>query len=98
VPISFKIDKQGMYLEGADRVELVPGANRDYELTFRPKRTGKFRASLIFTSEKLGEFWYDMKMTSLDPMPIVCELMQAQVGWYANNPFDVHLAIVSASL
>ena len=70
-----------MYLEGADRVELKAGAKLDYELAFRPKRTGKFRASLIFTNEQLGEFWYDLKMSSLDPMPVKRDTMQAQVGW-----------------
>lgn len=68
---------------------------------------GKWRGSLIFVNEDIGEFWYDLKLLSVDPLPIQAGILEAEVGRYAThtitftNPigelahFRVHLSNTS---
>jgi hypothetical protein len=41
-----------------------------------------FSQSLIFVNDDIGEFWFDLKLTSVDPMPIQAGVLQCEVGRY----------------
>ena len=40
---------------------------------------------MIFTNEEIGEFWYDIKLNSLEPLAVEMDPIEAQVGKYENN-------------
>lgn len=72
--------KCGLYLEGEEKIEIGARAQANYELKFAPKQVGRFRGSLIFFNEDVGEFWYDLKLSSDDPQPVQADLIEAEVG------------------
>ena len=78
--VVLNVFKQGPYLEGASSVEIEPNEKLKYELNFSPKQVGKFRGSLIFQNDDVGEFWYDLKLTALDALPIVLDTIECEVG------------------
>lgn len=80
--MQFRVLKNGPFLEGEDTVEIGPKDKFDYELRFKPIQVGKFRGSLIFLNEETGEFWYDLRLISTDPIPIQAEPVEAEVGRY----------------
>ena len=40
-------------------------------------------SSLIFLNEEFGEFWYELKLTGVDSLPIELEPIEAELGKYA---------------
>ena len=44
-----------------------------------------FLSSLIFMNDEIGEFWYDLKLISLDPLPFQFDPIEVQVGKYEDN-------------
>lgn len=80
--MEFKVLKNGPFLEGEDKIEILPKQQYDYQLKFSPCQVGKFRGSLIFLNEETGEFWYDLKLTAIDPLPVAIEPVEAEVGRY----------------
>lgn len=78
--LSFQVLKCGQYLEGDDTIEIEANQKFNYELLFKPKQVGHFRGSLIFVNDEIGEFWYDLKLSSEDPQPIQIDLIEAEVG------------------
>ena len=34
-------------------------------------------------NDEFGEFWYDLKLSSLDPLPVALEPIEAEVGRYS---------------
>jgi hypothetical protein len=41
-----------------------------------------FHKSLIFVNDDIGEFWFDLKLLAVDPMPIQAGVLQCEVGRY----------------
>lgn len=80
--MEFRVIKNGPFLEGDDNIEILPKQNFDYQLKFSPAQVGKFRGSLIFLNEETGEFWYDLKLVGVDPLPVVIDPVEAEVGRY----------------
>lgn len=78
--LEFKVSKYGLYLEGDDLIEIPPNQKCNYELRFSPKQIGKFRGSLIFVNDEIGEFWYELKLISSDPQPIQTDFIEAEIG------------------
>lgn len=76
----FQVTKCGLYLEGDDLIEIGPNQQVNYELKFTPKQVGRFRGSLIFANDDVGEFWYDLKLSSDDPQPVQIDVFEAEVG------------------
>jgi hypothetical protein len=83
------VSKNGPYLEGANKIEIEPNHSLKYELQFKPKQVGKFKGSLIFYSEDIGEFWYELRLTAIDPLPIELEPVEAEVGKYVTKTIQL---------
>ena len=47
--------------------------------------THKFSFSLKFISNETGEFWYDLRMASLDPLTVNLPNIQCEVGRYIRD-------------
>lgn len=92
--MDFDVIKQGSFLDGDDQVKVLPNDKINYELHFKPKRVGTFKGSLIFMNDEIGEFWYDLKLISLDPLPFQFDPIEVQVGKNSiqtikfSNPLD----------
>lgn len=80
--LQFKVMKNGPYLEGQDEIEIEPESKYNYELRFCPKQVGRFKGSLVFLNDETGEFWYELKLLSVDSLPIQMEPIEAEVGRY----------------
>ncbi|CAF0834043.1 unnamed protein product [Brachionus calyciflorus] len=80
--MEFRVLKNGQFLDGDDKIEILPKQNYEYQLKFTPNQVGKFRGSLIFLNDETGEFWYDLKLVSTDPLPIPIDTVEAEVGRY----------------
>ena len=39
-----------------------------------------FISRLIFLNDDIGEFWYDLKLSAIDPLPIQVDPFEAEVG------------------
>lgn len=95
--IKLIIKINGPYLQGESLIEIKPKDKYKYVLEFKPIQVGKYRGNLIFYNEIYGEFWYDLKLTSLDPLPIQLEPIKAEVGRFAietikiKNPLNENL-------
>ena len=46
-------------------------------------------SSLIFINDDIGEFWYDLKLIAVDPLPIQTDLLEAEVGRYTTQIIKV---------
>lgn len=79
--MELKVFKNGPYLR-EDKIEILPKQTYEYQLKFNPIQVGKFRGGLIFLNEETGEFWYDLKLVSIDPLPITVDAVEAEVGRY----------------
>lgn len=78
--ITLNIYKDGKYLDGASSFDIEPKSRSFYELKFRPKQIGIFKGSLIFFNEETGEFWYDLKLISNDPLVKPLPQLECEVG------------------
>jgi hypothetical protein len=78
--ITLNIKINGPYLEGSTQIDLPAKEKFKYTLDFKPIQIGKYKGSLIFMNEQYGEFWYDLKLTCTDPLPIQLEPIKAEVG------------------
>lgn len=96
-PIDLGIKINGPYLYGDASIVIQAKEKYKYLLEFKPIQVGKYRGSLIFHNERYGEFWYDLKLTSTDPLPIQLEPIKAEVGRFAiekinlKNPLNENL-------
>ena len=78
--LEFEVIKSGLYLDGNEKISIGPNQQANYELKYTPKQVGRFRGSLIFVNDEIGEFWYDLKLSSDDPQPVQADLIEAEVG------------------
>ena len=60
---------QGDYLLGSNSFFIAPHASGSYELVYQPLKQGRFRGSVAFINEKLGEIWYEILMAA-EEMPV----------------------------
>ena len=81
--------KQGPYLTGIDTIQIPPKEKFNYELLFSPKQVGKFKGSLIFVNEEFGEFWYDLKLSGVDALPIQLEPIESEIGRYTKETIKI---------
>ncbi|XP_061554921.1 cilia- and flagella-associated protein 47-like [Phycodurus eques] len=56
------VDLEGDDLCGADWVLIPPQETLTYKVTFSPAKMGKSRGSVVFQSEQIGEFWYQLEL------------------------------------
>ncbi|XP_074521086.1 cilia- and flagella-associated protein 47-like [Halichoeres trimaculatus] len=61
---------EGDDLSGANQVSIPPWETLAYKAAFSPVRVGKSRGSILFQSELVGEFWYQLQLYALPP-PVI---------------------------
>ncbi|KAM3585737.1 uncharacterized protein V6R79_025810 [Siganus canaliculatus] len=90
-------------LSGSNMVSIPPGGTLNYKATFSPGRVGKSTGSVLFQSELVGEFWYQLDLYALPPPVIALPQTCCQLGKWTRetiplvNPTDealeLHVAI-----
>ncbi|XP_042368969.1 cilia- and flagella-associated protein 47-like isoform X1 [Plectropomus leopardus] len=71
---------EGDDLSGANWVSIPPGGTLAYKVTFSPGKVGKSTGSVVFQSELLGEFWYQLELYALPPPVIMLPQTCCQLG------------------
>ncbi|XP_057679008.1 cilia- and flagella-associated protein 47-like isoform X2 [Corythoichthys intestinalis] len=59
------VDVEGDDLCGADWILIPPLETLNYKVTFSPGKLGKSRGSVVFHSETIGEFWYQLDLYAI---------------------------------
>ncbi|XP_062983760.1 cilia- and flagella-associated protein 47 [Elgaria multicarinata webbii] len=67
-------------LSGEKKLLLEPKETLHYEVKYSPAVTGKTNGSVIFLSEKLGEFWYALKLNAMKPHPTRLPEVECELG------------------
>ncbi|KAK1876737.1 Cilia- and flagella-associated protein 47 [Dissostichus eleginoides] len=69
-PLRLDVYLEGDDLSGANRISIPPGETLSYKATFSPGAVGKSTGSVVFQSEQMGEFWYQLELYALPP-PVI---------------------------
>lgn len=102
-PVEFEVSLLGEGLMGDSTFVLGPRETAVYELVFAPLISGVQVGAITFVNEKMGEFWYELELSALEPPPKDLAPMTAQVGTSAiqeisiDNPSKEHV-ILSGSV
>ncbi|XP_015672831.1 cilia- and flagella-associated protein 47 [Protobothrops mucrosquamatus] len=73
-------------LSGENKLVLEPKETLFYEVKYSPATTGHMDGSVIFTSEKLGEFWYALKLKGQMPQPTRLPEVECELGkWFRQH-------------
>ncbi|XP_076467202.1 cilia and flagella-associated protein 47-like [Babylonia areolata] len=98
--ITLKATVTGRDLSGPSSISLGAGEKDVYTLTFAPAIIGKTKGSLVFNSELVGEFWYELELDSQSPPPTTLPHLQCELGKWAEqmivlqNPTEETLELV----
>ncbi|XP_046887323.1 cilia- and flagella-associated protein 47-like [Hypomesus transpacificus] len=90
---------EGEDLSGDSQVCLPAAGSLTYKATYSPARVGHRTGSVIFQSELLGEFWYQLNLLAEPPVPTTlpqssCELGKWIREWISLvNPTDETLEL-----
>ncbi|KAF7659348.1 hypothetical protein LDENG_00298910 [Lucifuga dentata] len=76
--LDVKLD--GDDLTGAKQVSVPPRGTVIYTAAFSPGRVGKSTGSVIFQSELVGEFWYELQLYALPPPVMKLPETQCRLG------------------
>lgn len=68
-PITFEVFFSGDGLLGDATLSLEPKSTGTYSLIFSPLKPGILEGTVGFLNERVGEFWYDLRL-SADENPI----------------------------
>ncbi|XP_063160761.1 cilia- and flagella-associated protein 47 [Candoia aspera] len=72
-------------LSGENKLVLKPNETLRYEVKYSPATTGDMDGSVIFTSEKLGEFWYALKLKGQKPCPTRLPEVECELGKWVHQ-------------
>lgn len=78
--INYKVQIQGIGLEGDDIVRIDPKESKTYHLKYSPLLPGKEVGNVKFVSQDHGEFNYELQLRGLDAKPILLDLFQCPIG------------------
>ncbi|XP_014853532.1 PREDICTED: cilia- and flagella-associated protein 47 [Poecilia mexicana] len=77
---------EGGDLTGASRISLPPRGTLSYKATYSPVSVGKGTGSVVFQSEPMGEFWYQLELYALPPSVVTLPQAQCHLGkWVRIN-------------
>ncbi|XP_070786864.1 cilia- and flagella-associated protein 47-like [Enoplosus armatus] len=71
---------EGHDLSGAKWVSIPPRETLTYKAMFSPGRVGKSTGSMVFQSELVGEFWYQLELYALPPPVFTLPQACCQLG------------------
>ncbi|XP_013929329.1 PREDICTED: uncharacterized protein LOC106555086 [Thamnophis sirtalis] len=80
-------------LHGENKLVLEPKETLCYEVKYSPATTGHMDGSVIFTSEKLGECWYALKLNGQIPHPIKLPEVKCELGKWVSQ----HIPLVNST-
>ncbi|XP_033472251.2 cilia- and flagella-associated protein 47-like [Epinephelus lanceolatus] len=80
---------EGDDLNGANWVSVPPGGTLAYKVMFSPGRVGKSTGSVVFQSELVGEFWYQLELYALPPPVIMLPQACCQLGKWTSLTIPV---------
>lgn len=87
--IVFDIELKGVGLIGDETFRLDASQSGTYKLIFSPLKSGTQSGGIIFSNEKVGEFWYKLNLVAETSKPIELELMSCAVGMRASQPLTL---------
>ncbi|XP_015276849.1 PREDICTED: cilia- and flagella-associated protein 47 [Gekko japonicus] len=67
-------------LSGEKSLLLQPKETVCYEVKYSPACTGSSKGSVIFVSEKTGEFWYALRLNAKKPLPRTLPEVECELG------------------
>ena len=85
-PITFEVFYSGEGLIGDSTLSLEPKSTGTYSLIYSPLKAGSTEGTIGFLNERVGEFWYDLKLAA-DENPVqnldtlACELGKLQTHY-----------------
>ncbi|KAM6893513.1 cilia and flagella-associated protein 47-like [Xenentodon cancila] len=94
---------EGDDLTGANWISVPPRESLTYKATFSPVGVGKSTGSILFQSEKVGEFWYQLELYSLPPLVTTLPQVCCQLGKWVRlniplvNPMAEPLELIVAN-
>uniref|UniRef100_A0ABM5FY67 Cilia- and flagella-associated protein 47 n=1 Tax=Pogona vitticeps TaxID=103695 RepID=A0ABM5FY67_9SAUR len=78
--------KDAAVLTGESKLVLQPKETFHYEVKYSPAVTGNSDGSIIFLSEKAGEFWYALKLNAQKLRPTTMPEVECELGkWVRQN-------------
>ncbi|XP_024117899.1 cilia- and flagella-associated protein 47 isoform X1 [Oryzias melastigma] len=66
-PLLLEVMLEGDDLTGEGRLSVPALETLSYKVTFRPVRAGRSTGSVVFQSEQMKEFWYQLELCGLPP-------------------------------
>ena len=78
--VIFYIDYEGEALYGAKEFRVEGGKSANYLLFYAPLKVGSWTGRLHIYNEYIGEFLYQLKMTSEENPPIYPDTLKAELG------------------
>ena len=79
-PVLYEVLISGDGLVGESTLVVQPRDKGNYDLVFSPLRVGKWRGSVAFVSQVLGEVWYDLQLQSDEQQTQRLNVMKASLG------------------
>lgn len=79
-PMTFNVVVDGDGLVGSNTISLDANESGSYELLFCPLRSGSTKGSLIFISELLGEFAYNLSLGATAASAVKVEEIACELG------------------
>ncbi|KAM3857125.1 cilia and flagella-associated protein 47-like [Diretmus argenteus] len=80
---------EGEDLSGANLVSVPPQGTVTYKATFSPGKAGKRMASVVFQSELVGEFWYQLELYAVPPSAVTLPQAQCQLGKWTRQTISL---------
>nr|XP_014349939.1 PREDICTED: cilia- and flagella-associated protein 47-like isoform X1 [Latimeria chalumnae] len=71
---------KGAGLTGDRSLSLKPKETLQYVAKYTPTITGKTNGSIVFQSDVLSEFWYELKLNAEKPAPLSLPEVQCELG------------------
>ena len=68
---------------------LGPSETATYELVYSPLRPGETTGAIIFSNEEVGEFWYQLELTSQPSAVTSLPEMICEVGTSQEERFEI---------
>ncbi|XP_078147098.1 cilia and flagella-associated protein 47-like [Centroberyx gerrardi] len=88
-PLMLDVYLEGEDLSGANMVSVPPQGAITYKATFSPGRVGKRRGSVVFQSELVGEFWYQLELYAVPPPVVTLPQACCQLGKWTRQTISL---------
>ncbi|XP_077399924.1 cilia- and flagella-associated protein 47-like isoform X1 [Vanacampus margaritifer] len=87
--LMLNVDLEGDDLCGADWVVIPPQETFNYKVTFSPGKIGKSMGSVVFQSEPVGEFWYQLELYAIPSAVVTLPQASCPLGKWTRQSIPV---------